>query len=711
MPEDNQAIKVKSNTILQGEWLFMRQIASLFIIFMMLFTISPSFMKIPTARADNGVGWDAINTIYYNPAQEDVDNPFLETAASELETYLEKMSGRSWTVVTSTPTPPSINLTVNPAMLANHGDEAFRLVIDSNGITITGKTAIAVRWGAYYLLDEKLGVRWFFKNSAWTVVPDSLASLESTDIIVEPDFAWRQYGGLSPQDTYIPGGSTAFKNWITHNRGYGAETYSTSHSYGEILNHAVGWYSMTDEQKTAYYNAHPSYFLQNGRGISYWQFDGSNAGVRAMAVDYARYYLANIVGKSYQFNDDLWAAVVPISPNDGGMDGFYPLTDVQDITDNIFGLVNYVANNISGDYPGKYVGVLAYEGSSAVPSFSLKPNVFVVITRGFNCSNLTDTQRVDEFLGKGVKVGVYDYLDLWYPEEDAPTSQMMGVGWDCLNFVKWCYNKGIVSVVGEGTDSWGGSGGLMYYLLTKLYWDSSLSISDLLDDFYTKAFGAASTVMQHWYEQRNTDNDSLGKMYRDLQSAETLAAGDNAILARIRQLEYYTRYVWKWHNIGIDNLSNSDLQDFYTFNCKIRDTYMVAYYYVEDALREELYSRGYSKSQVDALQDFNAPSVGETEDWLNEGVTEFASDGWGLDWVNPRTISLQALGDNVTASVTPLFGNNRDILIPSNGNETITIRIKTVEYEGTRMSIYKCMTRATCSSGLTPMMASRIGFP
>lgn len=42
-------------------------------------------------------------------------------------------------------------------------DEAFKLYFDSNGVYITGKTPIAVRHGAYTLL-EKLGFRWYFKH-------------------------------------------------------------------------------------------------------------------------------------------------------------------------------------------------------------------------------------------------------------------------------------------------------------------------------------------------------------------------------------------------------------------------------------------------------------------------------------------------------------------------------------------------------------------
>src|SRR4030042_4325184 len=159
--------------------LLFRAIA-LLLVFLVVFPISSPFISVHSARADGWPGWDGINTIYYNPTQEDTNNPFLQTAAGELETYLEQMSGWAWSVVTNTsPDPPAVYLVVNASLpaLATYGDEAFKLVIDSNGVTITGKTALACRHGAYYLLDEKLGVRWFLKDPAFWYVPPSLVSL------------------------------------------------------------------------------------------------------------------------------------------------------------------------------------------------------------------------------------------------------------------------------------------------------------------------------------------------------------------------------------------------------------------------------------------------------------------------------------------------------------------------------------------------------
>ncbi|HEY4712545.1 MAG TPA: hypothetical protein VIH69_07750, partial [Dehalococcoidia bacterium] len=195
-------------------WLLLSRAVALFMILLIAFPVGMALESTPSARASDWAGWGAINRIYYNPAQEDAYNPYLATAASELETYLEQMSGKPWNIVTAAPpASPAIYLTVDAAASALNGMgvEAFHLVSDANGIRITGHTALAVRHGAYDVLD-RLGVRWFFKNAAWTVVPHSLADLGALNAIDEPDFLWRGIR-LYPYE-----GQAETQAWERHNR-------------------------------------------------------------------------------------------------------------------------------------------------------------------------------------------------------------------------------------------------------------------------------------------------------------------------------------------------------------------------------------------------------------------------------------------------------------------------------------------------------------
>ncbi len=369
------------------------QIITVFLVFLIAFPVSTALISAPRLSASDWAGWDAINTIYYNPNQEDPNNPFLATAASELDTYLTAMSGRSWTVITaSNPGGAAIRLAVNAAdpQLVAKTDESFHLVSNNSGIYVTGKTPIAVREGAYYLLDEKLGVRWFFKSDVWTVVPPSLADPGAIDEVHEPDYFWRELHLLPFMDIGV---STT---WMHRNRLVGSELFWFGHSYEAIL-----------PKTEANFNAHPEYFLPTGQGASDWpwQLDPREEGVLEAAISFAESELNR--GPTEFYGDMLPANSAAIFPNDGG--GWDPpwsqsTTEGQQmITDAVTALANNVLKAVKGEYPDAKIGVLNYAQYCQIPSFDLEPNLIVQISTLYNYGSLT--------LSIGIKL-LYSTLDL-----------------------------------------------------------------------------------------------------------------------------------------------------------------------------------------------------------------------------------------------------------------------------------------------------------
>ncbi len=622
----------------------------LMLVAMVVFSAGPFVNK---AEADGWAGWNAIDTIYYDPAQDDAANGFIEQAATELRDHLQQASKTLTITTASRPGSGSIYLDVDPANveLADREEEAFKLYSDTNGIYITGKTPIAVRHGAYTLL-EKLGFRWFFKHPAWTVCPDSLVSLDGLSEVQEPFYFWR----FIEVTSYVGADETAA--WVKRNRTFGAKYYPVYHSYARIIDRSE-------------YDEHPEWFLPEGRYPSYpWQLRPDNPDVVARAIDYAHNYLSTPAHS----HDILSKGSVPISPNDGtGWDPpWEPWENWQTITDKVYYLANEVAKSIKDDFPDRYVGVYAYTFYGGVPTFEVEPNILVMIATDYNYTPLTLVQQIDGLRDKGVTVGIRDYLDIWTWFKDSPI-----INFETIERLAWYANKGVRAYDGEAGDGWAGKGGLTCYLVSKLLWNPNAGVDNLLDDFYTKAFGPAKYVMKDYYEVRNTDNASLATSFRDLDQAESLAAGNEEVLERIRQLEYYNRYVWFWKNKGIVNLSLDELKDFYTFVTKLRDLYVIYYYAAEDRLREELQDRGLSDSEIDALQDFTPPTEEEARVMMDEALSAF--EEFTIEpspYVNPREIELSALGDNTKPALQPLYGNYRTILVPSPGNEDVTVMVK-----------------------------------
>ncbi len=632
------------------------------LVFMVMFPALPLATP-PVANAGGWAGWSGINTIYYDPSQDDAANKFLDAAAQELKTYLGKISGRTWTIVQRDPGSISIRLLVNPTApeFANRGDEAVHLVADSSGVRIIGKTPIAVRHGAYILL-EKLGVRWFFKSPVWEVVPTSLVDTGTFDEVQEPFYFWRE---LSPGMVTDKDMSSL---WGTRNRLFGAKHYYTFEAYQSIIPGAT-WSS---ESVT-----HPEWFLPEGGKPKKLRPD--NPDVIAKAIQYARNLLSASPHKMGYWNDSTIYGSVSMTPSDGG--GWSPPWDDsvvppygawQTITDKVFYLANEVAKAVKNDFPDRYISLLSYDNYSGVPTFDLEPNLLVTIVTGYNYSPLTFLERIDGMLAKGVKVGIYDYFDVWDWWHDKPRLLL-----DRVNKIKWYAGKGIRMFTAESGDGWGGRG-ITYYVASKLLWNPDADVNAVLDDFYTKAFGPAKEPMKRYYENQDqsfsVSVDTLGYNFLKLKEAELLAAGDPKILERIRYLEYYQRFVWKWHLKGIDNLNTNELKDLYVFLNRTKNLYIVDYWIAEQDLRQKLQEIGLTNAQIDALKNTTLPTAAEATTWLNEALAAFGQPK--LPVIDTSNLELVALGDTTKAELQPLFGAWREILIPSKGNEDITISVK-----------------------------------
>ena len=76
-------------------------------------------------NASGWAGWDSMDTIAVLPASD----VYLDTAAQELKTHLDAMSGRSWTIAQSDVAGPAIRLDVNQTApeFADLNEEAVRL--------------------------------------------------------------------------------------------------------------------------------------------------------------------------------------------------------------------------------------------------------------------------------------------------------------------------------------------------------------------------------------------------------------------------------------------------------------------------------------------------------------------------------------------------------------------------------------------------------
>ncbi|MBI2933784.1 MAG: DUF4838 domain-containing protein [Planctomycetes bacterium] len=608
-------------------------------------------------------GWDGLQTIAI-VGQDDPTNHFLQQAAQELQTYLGSMSGRTWSVQSSDIQDPAIRLDVNAALpeFAGRNDEAVKILADPDGIRITGKTPIAARHGAYLLL-EKLGVRWFFKHSAWEVVPDTLADPGPFSELHEPDFLYRRIWHPVSVD------NDRFARWKARNRLDGAASYEVRHSYADIA-------------PASEYAAHPDWFLPEGGPPLQLKPDHPDIVDRAIA--YARGQLAAANTSSWDSLDRLPPGAVPISPNDGL--GWSPpyneSTDWQIITDKVFYLANEVAKNVQNDFPGQYVSVYSYSLYAGIPTSPLEPNLLVQIATSFDKTPLSFTERVEGLAAKGVALGIRDYYDVnvWY--RDYPPQDF----YKLLRAIPWYAARNVKVYNAEAGDGWGARG-LLYYAAGKLYWDPGADVNALLQDFYQKAFGPAAPVMGRFYERwlggQKVNHRTLALAFQDLSEAEALAAGNAAVLERLRHVAYWMRHVWLWYRRGlwdtdaIGNLTLQETKDYYEFLFRTRSLYTVFHRYIESNIRRDLELRGLSQAEITGLQNTTAPSAPQAQTWLDEALMFYAgTDPVDVVSIDPYATNLAPLNRPDLPTYTPGRRRGSSVVIPSSGNESVTIQVR-----------------------------------
>lgn len=131
-------------------------------------------------------------------ATDPAASPAEELAASELASYLGRMSGAVFSVVTAPASGPAIVLRVDPRSAAELGEEGYVISTRADGLVLSGGSPRAVLYAAYDLL-ARLGCRWlapelaFYEGAAEHVPHHPTLRWEHAGEVVErPVFALRK---------------------------------------------------------------------------------------------------------------------------------------------------------------------------------------------------------------------------------------------------------------------------------------------------------------------------------------------------------------------------------------------------------------------------------------------------------------------------------------------------------------------------------------
>ncbi|HEX8915348.1 MAG TPA: DUF4838 domain-containing protein, partial [Humisphaera sp.] len=375
--------------------------------------------------------------------------------------------------------------------------------------------------------------RWFFPAPEWEVVPSTPDLAFGVDETDRPTILarriWYGYGFFrDPGDKGPSRAQADYQAWARHNRMAGSFTVTAGHAWDSII---------ASHKKE--FEAHPEY-LALVRGTRQGpQFCVSNPAVRKIAVDHA---LAH-------FRKNPAADMVSLETADGGghceCDACLKLGSIPD---RVFGLANEAARAVAAEFPGKMVGLYAYNDHCEPPSFDLEPNVYVQLTAGFITGRYAFDELLDLWPAKCRNMGFYEYFSVWLWDFDRlPGGRAADVGHVREQIRKYAARRA-TSMDAESGDNWGPHG-RGYYLANRLLWNPDADAATILTDFYDKAFGPAAGPMRRYYERLDPGSKPLlsrhllGQAFAEVAEASKLAKDRPDVLARLAHVKQYLRYV------------------------------------------------------------------------------------------------------------------------------------------------------------------------
>jgi hypothetical protein len=458
-------------------------------------------------------------------------------AASTLSEYLNKISGAEFRLKSGDGTEgiavgiysdfPSLSVGVRFEPEDMSKREEYLLRSHKGGIYVIGATELAVRHAVWDFL-YRLGHRQFFPGQNWEIVPRKETLAISVDTVERPDYYTRRIwysGGLWGYN------EKPYKEWCAKNRVAKGIDLNTGHAYEKIIA------ANRDE-----FDAHPEYYALVGGKRSPTKFCISNSDLRKLIVSHAlRHFERNVNADS-----------ISLDPSDGG--GWCECASckaIGSISDRVVLLANEVADAISKRFPGKLVGIYAYNFHSTPPQMRVHPNVVVSVATELRKGGLPLEEVIKGWAEKGAQIGIREYYGLAIWDWNLPVVPRKGEYRNpeyVARTIPYFYSKGSRFFTAESAETWG-SKGLVYYLASRMLWsvEESGNSRELIEDFLEKCFGPAKEIMREFFgivsgkPNRDIDREMVDRMYRILNEAKHTTE-DDKIRSRLEDLVKYTRY-------------------------------------------------------------------------------------------------------------------------------------------------------------------------
>jgi hypothetical protein len=358
-------------------------------------------------------------------------------------------------------------------------------------LLIFGSSSKGAANGVYGFLQDELGVRWFGPQDLFRVIPRKpTIQIGTLDKSVKPSFPGRLVHTVSVIE------SPAF-NWgrrrmrMSEVVDEGEPFRNTSHNLWRIFRPAT------------YFEKHPEYYAMNGskrqpadQRTHHFAICYSNSEVIDVAARAAlAYFKANPRRHSFSLGINDAKAYCDCTEC-AKLQPSRLFRNQQVASDMYFHFVNEVARRVRKEFPGRYIGAIAYNDVTPPPVSKMEENVHVVLVNDISeyydaAYRARDEELVKAWEEKGITMGLYYYTQL---AKLAPAYFPRLLAAELKNK----HARGFTSVTSEMGNGWPWHGP-MAYVEARLLWNIGLSVGDLLNEYFESLFGPAAEPMKKLY--------------------------------------------------------------------------------------------------------------------------------------------------------------------------------------------------------------------
>ncbi len=439
-------------------------------------------------------------------------------AASELQGYVRKITGKELPIVNEPETPEGFGIWLGKTEKAQQAGlllgkeqlarDGHAVRSDDGGIVLCGIKSLATLFGVYDLVEREFGVRWFEPGTADEAVPNAtILSIGTFERQVRPSFEFRwihnsDWSLKQRMNCYVKvNGRQVGVNWKWH-----FHTFAILIPPEEFSEKHPEWFAMIDGERRIY-KERPSHGAQV-------------CTTNPEVIDKLAQGMIDVL------DADPSIEIITLSPNDGG--GFCECPKCTALDEPERGwfakyskrlavLNKEISRRIAEKHPDVLVKVGAYAMYALppdIPDWRPEPNQIVQLCHIYFCHNHPITadkcqagktyEPSDNFLpnqrfadltrewaGLTDNLFIYEYYALGGWSKAKMLWPMVHNMRHDIPFYRDCGARGFYTQVGDWPYS-----PLNYYIAAKLAWNADLDVDWLIDDFCRSFFQEAAEPMK-----------------------------------------------------------------------------------------------------------------------------------------------------------------------------------------------------------------------